>query len=103
MFIEATFVMTDEGATAKNLGQNFENHGMVNHSIGEYVRGEIHTHTIEGYFAIFKRGIAVLTACIIRHNERIALGVNDSERAEKVLRGTIGKRMTYQGAYGAGA
>ena len=30
---------------------------MVNHSIGEYVRDDIHTNTIEGYFSIFKRGI----------------------------------------------
>ena len=38
-----------------------------------------------------------------RYNERIALGVTDSERAEKVLRGTVGKRVTYQGTNGAGA
>jgi len=30
---------------------------MVNHSAGEYVRGDVHTNTIEGYFSIFKRGI----------------------------------------------
>jgi hypothetical protein len=38
-----------------------------------------------------------------RYNERIALGVNDSERAEKVLRGAVGKRMTYQETNEAGA
>ena len=54
---EATFVMTYEGATAKSLGRGFEKHGMVNHTLGEYVRGDIHTNTIEGYFLIFKRGI----------------------------------------------
>lgn len=32
-------------------------HGSVNHSIGEYVRGDIHTNTAEGYFSIMKRGI----------------------------------------------
>jgi transposase-like protein len=113
---EATFVMTDEGATAKSLGRGFEKHGMVNHSIGEYVRGEIHTNTIEGYFSIFKRGIngvyhhvsqqhlkRYLAEFDFRYNERIALGVTDSERAEKVLRGTVGKRVTYQGTNGAGA
>jgi transposase-like protein len=111
---KATFVMTDEGATAKSLGRAFENHGSVNHSIGEYVRGEIHTNTIEGYFSIFKRGIngvyhhvsqqhlkRYLVEFDFRYNERIALGVNDSERAAKVLRGTVGKRMTYQGTDGA--
>jgi transposase-like protein len=113
---EATFVMTDEGATAKSLGRGFEKHGMVNHSIGEYVRGEIHTNTIEGYFSIFKRGIngvyhhasqqhlkRYLAEFDFRYNERIALGVTDSERAEKLLLGTVGKRMTYQGTNGVGA
>lgn len=32
-------------------------HGVVNHSIGEYVRGPIHTNTIEGFWAWLKRGI----------------------------------------------
>lgn len=50
-------IMTDEGATAKHLGRKFGNHESVNHSIGEYVRGDIHTNTIEGYFSILKRGI----------------------------------------------
>src|SRR5271169_5259163 len=99
---EATFVMTDEGATAKSLGRGFEKHGSVNHSIGEYVRGEIHTNTIEGYFSVFKRGIVgtyhhvsqqhlkrYLAEFDFRYNERIALGVTDSERAEKLLRGTV--------------
>ena len=29
----------------------------VNHSVGEYVRGNVHTNTIESYFAMLKRGI----------------------------------------------
>ena len=50
----ATFVMSDEAATAKSLGRGFEKHGMVNHGIGEYVRGDIHTNTIDGYFIYFQ-------------------------------------------------
>jgi transposase-like protein len=57
---EATFIMTDEGATAKSLGRGFENHGSVNHSIGEYVRGAIHRNTIEGYSRFSS---AASTAC----------------------------------------
>jgi hypothetical protein len=41
----------------KGLGRLFDKHAMVNHSIGEYVRGDVHTNTIEGYFSILKRGI----------------------------------------------
>ena len=31
-----------------------------------------------------------------RYNERIALGVNDHERATKMLKGIMGKRMPYR-------
>jgi hypothetical protein len=31
-----------------------------------------------------------------RFNERAALGVNDSERATKMLQGIVGKRLTYR-------
>ena len=31
-----------------------------------------------------------------RYNNRVALGVNDSERAERLLQGVKGKRLTYQ-------
>jgi len=36
----ATYVMTDEGGAAKKVGSEFARHGSVNHSAGEYVRGE---------------------------------------------------------------
>jgi transposase-like protein len=51
----ATYVMTDEGGAAKKVGSEFALHGSVNHGAGEYVRGNIRTKTIEGYFAIMKR------------------------------------------------
>jgi transposase-like protein len=106
---EATFVMTDEGATAMSLGRGFAKHGMVNHSIGEYVRGDIHTNTIEGYFSIFKRGIygvyhhvsqehlkRYLAEFDFRYNHRIALGFDDTTRAEIAVKGIVGKRLTYR-------
>lgn len=105
----ATFVMTDEGATDKSIGRDFKNHGVVNHSIGEYVRGDIYTNTIEGYFSILKRGIygvyhhvsrqhlkRYLCEFDFRYNERVALGVGDQERTTRALRGIIGKRLTYR-------
>ena len=53
----ATYVMTDEGGADMKVGGEFARHGFVNHGAGEYVRGEVHINTIEGYFSIFKRGI----------------------------------------------
>jgi transposase-like protein len=104
----ATFIMTDEGGAAKKIGSEFEHHGSVNHGIGEYVRGDIHINTAEGYFSVFKRGIygtfhhisqqhlkRYLAEFDFRYNERAALGINDNMRAAKALKGVVGKRLTY--------
>lgn len=105
----ATVVYTDEGATSKGLGRLFDKHESVNHSIGEYVRGDVHTNTIEGYFSILKRGIngvyhhvsqqhlkRYLAEFDFRYNERMALGIDDKTRAVKAIKGVTGKRLTYR-------
>lgn len=104
-----TFLMTDESAPAKMMGREFGNHQSVNHHIGEYVRGDAHTNTIEGYFSILKRGIMgtyhhvsqqhlkrYLCEFDFRYNERAALEVTDTERATKAIKGMVGKRLTYR-------
>jgi transposase-like protein len=50
-------LMTDESQMYTLVGHNFASHGTVVHSNREYVRGDIHTNTVEGYFSILKRGI----------------------------------------------
>jgi transposase-like protein len=105
----ATTVMSDEGGA--RVGKEFAKHATVNHSIGEYVRGDVHTNTIEGYFSILKRGIMgtyhhvspqhlkrYLAEFDFRYNERIALGVDDDTRADTALMNVRGKRLTYASA-----
>jgi hypothetical protein len=49
---------TDEWAAYRGIGNEFVGgHVTVNHSSGEYARGDAHTNTAEGYFAILKRGL----------------------------------------------
>ncbi len=48
---------TDSWQLYKKIGQNYASHETVNHRKREYVRGETHTNTIEGYFSLFKRGL----------------------------------------------
>ena len=108
-----TYILTDEGThyTRAGLRDIFLGHGKVSHVAGEYVRGIIHTNTIEGFFSIFKRGMkGVYQHCSEKHlhrylaefdfrySNRIALGCNDEDRADRLLKGIVGKRLTYQTA-----
>jgi transposase-like protein len=105
----ASVFNTDEHHLYDKVGKRFARHDRVKHSHNEYVRGEAHTNTIEGYFSIFKRGMkGVYQHCgeqhlqrylkefDFRYNAREALGVGDAQRAAKVLKGIEGKRLTYR-------
>lgn len=102
-------LMTDEARFYVNIGKEFSSHETTTHAREEYVRGDIFTNTVEGYFSIFKRGMrGVYQHCSehhlhrylmefdFRYTNRIANGVDDTERAAKAVAGTIGKRVTYQ-------
>jgi transposase-like protein len=104
-------LMTDEASWYIKAGKEFTSHESVNHRAEEYVRGEAHTNTIEGYFSIFKRGMKgiyqhcseqhlhrYLSEFDFRYNHRIALGVNDWQRTVAALAGIEGKRLTYRRA-----
>jgi transposase-like protein len=103
-----TKLMTDDAGQYRHMHRDFA-HEIVNHSAAEYVRGEAHTNTVEGYFSILKRGIVCtyhhvsqqhlmryLAEFDFRYNERVALGVSDDERANRALYGIVGKRLTYR-------
>jgi len=106
-----TRIMTDEAGQYFHLSKDFAEHHFVRHGQGEYVRkGGVHTNTIEGFFSIFKRGMKgvyqhcgeqhlhrYLAEFDFRYNNRMVLGVNDSQRADHALRGIVGKRLTYTG------
>jgi transposase-like protein len=104
-----THVMTDEAGQYGQLGKFFTEHDYVRHGAGEYVRGIVHTNTVEGFYSVFKRGmIGIYQHCGERHlhryvaefdfryNNRIKLGVDDIQRADRALVGVKGKRLTYR-------
>src|SRR5665213_3256669 len=108
----ATFVMTDEAPVYPGIARWFSGHGTVNHSAEEYVRAQFwHTNTVENYFSMFKRSVFgcyfhVSEAHLHRyaaerdfmHNHRQKLGYDDAARADAMLRGVAGKRLTYRRA-----
>ncbi|HMH17208.1 MAG TPA: IS1595 family transposase [Burkholderiales bacterium] len=53
---KVSLISTDEHGGYKYLSRDFP-HGMVRHTSGEYVHGNIHTNTIEGFWSLVKRGI----------------------------------------------
>jgi transposase len=55
--LPATTVYTDETAKAEPLSRWGYTHGRVNHSEAVYVSGNVHTNSVEGFWALTKRGI----------------------------------------------
>jgi transposase-like protein len=102
-------LQTDESKIYKFIGGFMAAHETVNHSIKEYARGDVTTNTVESYFSVFKRGMRgtyqhcsekhlhrYLAEFDFRHNNRIALGVDDTARADQLAKGIVGKRLTYR-------
>jgi len=102
---------TDDSLLYYWVGREFEKHRSVNHSKDEYVSedGSAHINTCESFFAILKRGImgsfhSVSEAHLQRYvdefafrwNHRAALDVDDWTRANAILKGATGKRLTYR-------
>jgi hypothetical protein len=97
-------MMTDEGGHYFTLGDHFVSHESVSHKADEYVRGDVHTNTVEGYYSVFKRGMTgiyqhcsekhlhrYLAEFDFRYSNRIRLGI-----ADIALKGIVGKRLTYR-------
>lgn len=105
-------LITDEAQFYKAIGKTYASHNFVSHGAGEYVRKgapSIHSNTVEGFFSIFKRGMRgiyqhcskkhlhrYLAEFDFRYSNRVALGFNDADRADAMLSGIVGKRLTYQ-------
>jgi transposase-like protein len=108
-----TSLYTDESKLYGDIIDHVSEHHTVIHSGNEYVRYEgdrtVHTNTVEGVFSVFKRGMKgtyqhcaekhlhrYLAEFDFRYNNRIALGVDDLARTDNLLKGVVGKRLTYE-------
>ena len=102
-------LMTDEHVMYRKIGREFAEHSSVMHFNKEYARGDVTTNTIEGAFSIFKRGMKgiyqhcrekhlhrYLAEFEFRYSNRIANGIDDTERTNIALRGIVGRRLMYR-------
>lgn len=102
---------TDESRLYSAVGKEYAAHDFVTHGRSEYVRGDVSTNTVEGFFSIFKRGMRgiyqhcheahlhrYLAKFDFRYSNRAALGCNDVDRSDRMLAGVVGKRLTYKTA-----
>lgn len=106
---KASDLKTDSSLIYDHIGPEYASHETVNHSEKEYVRGTAHVNTAESFHALLKRGIygsfhavsehhlnRYVSEAAFKFNNRIALGVDDAERAATAIRGAEGKRLTYR-------
>lgn len=99
-------IMTDERRGYQGIGREFAGgHHTVNHTDGEYARGDVHTNTIEGFFPLLKRGIIGTYHAVskehlhryvaefeYRYNTR---ALDGGERTALAIQNADHKRLTY--------
>jgi transposase-like protein len=104
-------LMTDTAPVYRKIGKSFKSHETVNHLEKEYARGDVTTNSAEGFFGVLKLAIGGVYQHVspehlkryvcefsFRYNNRIALKVDDKQRAINALVGIEGKRLTYRQA-----
>ena len=105
-------VYTDQAVAYTSLQKQYI-HETVNHAM-EYVRGEVHTNSLENFWSLMKRNLSgtyvavepfhldrYLAEQVFRFNHRI--GWDDLGRFHLAMSGVAGKRLTYAELTGVGA
>jgi transposase-like protein len=99
-------LVTDSARVYDQIGQTFPSHQSVNHSEHEYVRGNVHTNTVEGFFSQMKRSIdgthhhvsadhlhRYVAEFDFRYSTR---KMTDSDRALRIIEQGNGRRLPYR-------
>ena len=87
------------------IGRTFAKHEVVDHKAGEYVRGNVSTNAVEGYFSQFKRSVNGTHHSITVDHLRSYLGefdlrystrdITDQERMGLMIQRTAGRSLSY--------
>ena len=99
---------TDDHGAYRELDPDKYYHDSVNHSGGEYVKGFIHTNSMESVWAVLKRALMgtyhhVSFKHLHRYVNETTFRLNDGncevdtvDRMRALCQGLLGKRLTYQ-------
>ena len=99
---------TDEAGAYSDIGGLFFNHETINHSAGEFARGDVTTNGIESVFAVLKRGLIGVyhhasPKHLGRYVDEFSFRLNEGNvknhtlaRLESFVQGMAGKRLTYK-------
>ena len=97
---------TDGWGGYRQLGQEFASHEHVDHSSYEYVRGDVTTNQVEGYFSQLKRSIDGTHHHVSREHLARYLAefdyrwstrkLNDSARTKRLMGQVAGRRLSYR-------
>lgn len=104
-------ILSDENSAYIGIGDEFAGgHEFTKHSAREYVRGDVHSNTVEGFFSIVKRGIKGIYHAVskehlhrymseyeFRYNRR---HMDDGDRTKAAIKASEGKRLTYKACIG---
>ena len=102
----ASTLMTDEARIYWSVGKEFARHGHTLHAGRHYAKGDIHSNSAENFFSILKRGVigtyhhwseAHMHRYLAEFDFRYSTkDITDAERSTELLRGIVGKRLTYR-------
>ena len=105
---ERVALHTDQGAHYRTMGLPFKSHQTVDHSAGEYVRGDVSTNQAENFFSQLKRSIdgthhhvsvdhlpRYLAEFGFRYTYRKE---SDSQRMARLVQRVGGRRLMYKPA-----
>src|SRR5476651_1747475 len=107
IFDRSSTLMTDEFGSYHGVGLKFRGgHHTVNHSKGEYKRGDASTNEVEAFFALLKRGIVgsfhhISKQHLDRYCDEFSFRWNhrkttDSERTVEAIKNVEGLRLMYR-------
>ena len=99
---EGATIYTDQSRSYRGL----ENRESVNHSIGEYVRNQVHVNGLESLWAVLKRGYKGVSHYMSpKHMQRYVneleyrnniRGLDTLDQLTLMVKGLVGKRLTYK-------